>query len=83
MYVIGDLKRSHISTTLMPEVFGRELDIPMNLKQDKYVKLYIWGSLADPNSLNPDTGFFMTPDPDPDPGGCHFNIFDFSAHSFS
>jgi hypothetical protein len=34
MYVIGDLKRSHISTTLMLEVFGRELDIPMNLKQE-------------------------------------------------
>ncbi len=61
----------------MLEVFGRELDIPMNLKQEKYVKLYVWSSLADPNSLNPDPGFFMTPDLDPEPGGCHFNIFYF------
>jgi len=29
--VCTNLKRSQISTALMPEVFGREFDIPMNL----------------------------------------------------
>ena len=44
MYITGicHLKRSHISTTFMLDVFGRELEIPMNLKFKKKLNCFIF-----------------------------------------